>query len=99
MATIVAPERVVDERLMIIVNPNLDESQYDRLLVLKAVVTGAPNSQERYYIWLPDNDGVSECTGAVFEIERPRLVRLEVKFDSSGRREWFLKLDRNIPVL
>jgi len=66
---------------------------------LRATVVGAPNSEERYYIWLPDNEGVKECEGASFEIERSRLVRLTVNFGSTGRQEWSLRLDKKIPVL
>ena len=78
----------------------LEEWRFDQQSgILEAVVSGVPNSQERYYIWLPDNEGVIECIGADFEIERPRLVRLEVDFDSTCRQEWSLKLDKNMPVL
>jgi hypothetical protein len=65
---------------------------------LEATTAGAPNSEERYYIWLPGNEGVAECRGAIFEIERPRLIRLTVHFGPTGRAEWSLRLDEHIIV-
>jgi hypothetical protein len=66
---------------------------------LRIKVSGAQNSHERYYIWLPDNEGVTECIGADFEVERPRLIRLGVNFNSSNYKEVLLKLNKGIPVL
>lgn len=74
--------------------------EYDeQTLVLRVTVTGAPNSEERYHIWLPGNESVTQCTGAQYEIERPHLLRIAVQFGPSGYAEWALKLNRETPVL
>ena len=65
---------------------------------IQATFTGAPDSQERYWVWLPDNQGIAECVGANFDIVRPRLLRLDVTFSSSGKQDVMVKLDKGIPV-
>lgn len=67
--------------------------------IIRGLFSGAPNSSERYWIWLPGNEGIAECRGARFEIIRPHLVCLRVNFDGSGRQSWSLKLNRKIPVV
>ena len=65
---------------------------------LEGVFAGAPGSAESYYIWLPGNEGMAECQGAIVEYIRPHLIRLALQFDGTGRQAWSLLLDSAIPV-
>jgi hypothetical protein len=65
---------------------------------LEGTFSGAPGSHEHYWIWLPGNEGVAACQGAELEVIRPRLIRLTIAFDETGRTDWRVQLDKSIPV-
>ena len=61
--------------------------------MLKGTFSGAPGTQEHYWIWLPGNEGIDKCLGAKVEVIRPHLIRLDVDFNNSACQDWELSLD------